>query len=149
MDIQVKVVGIDEAIARADYAQRLFLLYVGEQLDWFGASATKEMRQGHPPGGPHPNPGEMPIFGDHRYIDRTGQLTRSIGYSVEQWNNFKAIVLVFAMAPYAEKVEQGEPNKSRPYPFFYPVFYKYLPILMARIPAAVERAFADAIKANP
>lgn len=141
---QLTVVGIDEAIQRADRLQRLFLIYVNAQLDWFGETVTTEMKRGHPPGGPHPEvPGELPVFGEHRYIDQTGALTRSIGFTIEQWSNFTIRVHVFAMMPYAIAVEMGTPT-SRPYPFFWPVFYKYVPLLMERVRLAVAQAFDEA-----
>jgi len=125
MKIGFKVTGIDKAIQAVDYVQRIMMQYVAIELDWFGKTVSAEM------------------ISDHPYIDRTGQLTRSIGFTIESWTYGKAIINVFALAAYAQPVEFGTAT-SRPYPFFYPVFYKYLDELMRRIQAAVDKAFDEA-----
>ena len=147
MILKLQMTGHDLAIDNLQLAKHLMLIYCQVQLDWFGRTVIDEMQKqpplGHPPGGPHPPDGELPVFGEHAYIDRTGYLTRSMGYTVELWQGHRATVSVFALAPYADAVEYGTTH-SRPYPFFFPVFYKYLPILHARLQAAAERAFNDA-----
>ena len=147
--IGIKVTGIEQALAVAKRAQELLLQYTLAELDRFGHDVTIQMKLMHPPGGPHPAAGDMPIYGKHRYIDRTGILTGSIGYRVTPWTAQKALCAVFAVAPYASLVEYGHPANARgpaarPYPFFWPSFYMYLAALMVNLQLASDRAFEDA-----
>lgn len=141
--ISIKVTGVPQAIEVAKAAQQLLLQYTLGDLDWFGQAVVEKMKEHHPPGGPHPPAGAMPVYGKHRYIDRTGQLTGGLGYRVTPWTPRTALVAVFAVAPYSDLVEHGHPG-ARPYPFFWPSFYMYLPLLMIRLQASADRAFADA-----
>jgi hypothetical protein len=137
----INVTGIEECIARAEGLERDYLINVERDLRWFGEHVTARMREGHPPGGPHPGPPpDMPVFGQHAYIDRSGYLTRSIGFTVESWSSFHAAVVVFATSPYADVIEHGSPH-SRPYPFFWPNFYAQVPYLVDRIRITVESVF--------
>lgn len=148
MELKIDMQGLDEAIRQYELAGRLWLIFATTQLEWFGKTVTTEMKEqpplGHPPGGPHPlSRDEQPVFGEHAYIDRTGYLTRSIGYTIDLWQGHRAVVSVFALAPHADAVEFGT-MRSRPYPFFWPVFNKYLPQLEERLHEAAERAVATA-----
>jgi len=118
---QLMVTGIDEALARLDGLEARIRTNVVAALEWFGQVTTEEMVQTHP------------------FRNITGRLERSIGYTVEQWSAGKVVANIFATAPYAQAVEEGT-TSSRPYPFFWPVFYKYLPELQERLQAAVDEA---------
>lgn len=139
--------GLDEAIQQYEMAGKLWLLFATTQMEWFGKTVTEEMVNqppfGHPWGGPHPGAGEQPVFGQHAFIDHSGYLARSIGYTIELWQGQRAVISVFATAPYADAVEFGTTH-SRAYPFFWPVFMKYLPQLEGRMQEAAERAIATA-----
>jgi hypothetical protein len=117
------VTGIDQAIRGADAAEKLYRQAIAETLEWFGKTVSQEVKDDHP------------------YIDRTGVLTRSVGYSVESWRGKFLVVNVFATATYAEAVEYGT-SRSRPYPFLFPKFYKYLDELQQRLQIAVNAAIA-------
>lgn len=59
-----------------------------------------------------------------RYVNRTWDLTESIGYNLEPTQHHGADLQlhpmrVFAAAPYAFDVENGVPGRSRAYPFFW------------------------------
>lgn len=140
--------GLDEAIQQFELSKRLWLIFATTQMEWFGKTVTQEMKDqpplGHPPGGPHPQGGAEPVFGQDAYIDQTGYLTRSIGYTVSLWQAHHAVLAVFATAPYADAVEFGTTH-SRAYPFFWPVFTKYLPQLEERMQEAAERAIGQAV----
>lgn len=124
MDIKLTITGIDQAIRGVDKAQELLLKYVAEALDWFGKTVSEAAKEDHP------------------YQDRTGELTRSIGYTVESWNGRTAQVNIFATASYAESVEFGT-SKSRAYPFLFPQFYRFLDVLQVKLQDAVNRALTE------
>lgn len=126
MDFQchLLVTGIDDALARLEGLERAIKLAIVVELEWFGRVTTQEMVL------------------THSFTNRTGRLERSIGYSVESWSGNRALVNVFATAPYAQAVEEGTPT-SRPYPFFWQVFYKYLPELQQRLQSAVNEALGQ------
>lgn len=111
-------------------------------LELFGDRAVQTIKnqppQGHPPGGPHPGPGELPVFGRHAYIDRTGYLSQSI--TSHRLGDRR--LQIMASAPYAEDVEYGTP-RSRPYPFFWPVVHELEPTFEPAIGQAVEDALID------
>lgn len=139
-------------------ATRRFANYRNEIHDamrWFGEEVTKRMKEGHPPGGPWPAPGAMPEPGKHAYIDRTGWLTDSIGFSLEAMPTWDLrgtapalpTLMVFATAPHAAAIEYGVPGHSRPFPFFYFHIFELVPELTSRIDAIMARA--DAIRVKP
>jgi hypothetical protein len=76
----------------------------------------------------------------HTFQNRTFRLEESIGYNVDAFRDFKATVDIYATAPYATQVEHGHPGPppARPYPFFWPVYYKHEPLLWERLEATVE-----------
>lgn len=122
-----------------------------EILRRLGERATLEMHAGHPPGGPHPGPGETPQYHEHAYIDRTGWLTESVGFHIEQvfpWDPSTGAaprlptLLVYATAPYAEAVEHGVPGHSRAYPFFWPSIYHESDIAEHELGALIEQTNA-------
>jgi hypothetical protein len=132
-------------------ALRRFAQYHNEMyevLRWLGETAVERMKEGHPPGGPHPSPGETPVYGDHAYIDRTQWLTDSIGFTLEplkSWDpatgtaSTMPTLFLFATAPYASAVEYGVPGHSRANPFFWPTIEELLPVAAARLEYIVAR----------
>lgn len=117
--------GLDEMIERVGGLSQQIKLNLTVELEWFGRTATQEM------------------ITQHEFINRTGRLERSIGYHIEVVNDHLQLH-VYALAPYAVAVEEGVPGHSRPYPYFWPAFYKHLPELMERLDAAVHSALEDA-----
>jgi hypothetical protein len=79
---------------------------------------------------------------DHPYQDRTGNLTSSIGFTVEVWKNNTAQLNIYATATYADEVEYGT-SKSKAYPFLFPKLYEFLPTLQPALAIAAERAIRD------
>jgi hypothetical protein len=79
--------------------------------------------------------GEMVMT--HTFQNRTFQLEHSIGFSQDE----DVSVTVFAMAPYASQVEFGVPGHSRPYPFFWPVWFKWLTLLEEKLKDDWPRAW--------
>lgn len=134
-----------EAIDSMIDAVRRFATYRGELVEalrWMGNTASERLKQGHPPGGPHPGPGELPVYGTHAYIDRTGWLTASMGFTLEPYRTWDPktgtasalpTLYIFATAPHADAVEWGVPGHSRPYPFFWPLIEELLPLAMERV----------------
>lgn len=119
-----------------------------EVLHWFGETAVEFMKDGHPPGGPHPAGKDLPVYGENRYIDDTGWLTDSIGYTIEPYHTWTPgeglasalpTLRVFATAPYASAIEFGVPGHARPYPFFWPTIELLLPEASAKIAAVMEQ----------
>lgn len=121
--MRLTATGIDDALARLDGLQRQIDLNIVVELERFGRIVTQEMIQ------------------THTFQNITGRLERSIGYTVEQYGT-SIMLNLFAMAPYAQAVEEGTPT-SRPYPFFFPVLYKYLPDLLPALQRAVNEAYAQ------
>lgn len=148
-----------EAVFQWQDALRRFASYHNELYDvlrWLGEAAVEKMKEGHPPGGPHPGGGEMPVYGENAYIDRSSWLTASIGFSLEPmrtWDPFTGTastlptLLLFATAPYASAVEYGVPGHSRPYPFFWPTIEELSPLAAARCEHIVEKMNAVTEKA--
>ncbi len=156
MNLRLTLTGIDETAKYVEDTHKLALLAVAKELEWGGAAMVATMREGHPPGGPHPEDGmdskvratygrlvdgPLPKWPLQKYYDRTGQLTRSLGHSVESWNGRTVTLKVFATARHADSVEYGTP-RSRPYPFFWPSIYKHMPELETRVKTAVTTAYA-------
>ena len=122
LDINLTVTGIEQTLARLDGLEKQIKLNVAEVLRWFGDTVTEEM------------------IVTHTFQNITFRLEKSIGFTVESWQADTIQANIFAMAPYAQAVEEGTPT-SRPYPFFWPVIYKWLPELETRLAAAVESAY--------
>lgn len=123
--IRLTITGVEETIADVD--RRLALMHEGveQDLDWFGRTTSEEMIE------------------THTFQNRTFRLEGSIGYDVHPFDSAdEAAVEVFAHAEYASQVEFGHPGPpaARPYPFFYPVWFKWEPILMERLQGTVEQA---------
>lgn len=120
--------GVEEALAEID--RRLGLLHEGihDTLDWFGKTTSDEMVE------------------THTFQNRTYRLESSIGYEVTPINGAERMsVNVFANASYASQVEFGHPGPppARPYPFFWPVFYRWEPAIYDRLQTVVEFALHD------
>jgi hypothetical protein len=120
-----------------------------ETLRWFGEQAVTIMKEAHPPGGPHPAMGELPVYPAHKYIDRSGWLTDSIGFTLEPFQVWEPgagsapalpTLTIFATAPYAVAVEYGVPGHSRPFSFFWPTIERLLPEAAERIAAIMTKA---------
>lgn len=109
--LNIKITGIPDVIDRLDERHKQARENVQNTLDWFGKGSADEMVR------------------THTFQNRTYRLEGSIGHSVEPFENGQAFASVFALTSYASLVEFGVPGKSRPYPFFWPVFYKWLPLL--------------------
>lgn len=118
------VTGIDDALARVDGLEHAIRLAVVVELEAFGRLVTHEMIE------------------THTFQNITGQLERSIGYSVEAWRGNAIVLNIYALASYAQEVEEGTPN-SRPYPFFWPAIYTHLPELEPRLRTAVTTVLAE------
>jgi hypothetical protein len=141
--ITITETGLQETIRRVDTLTGLFHARIGTALSEWAETVVTKITEGHPPGGPHPDLStEMPVYGQHAYIDRTGRLTRSVGFTVEVWTERVTTLTVFALMPYAESVEFGTP-RSRPYPFFWPVIWEYLPRLDLQLAQDVEALFTE------
>lgn len=124
--ISFTITGIDERIRAMEGLELQLGLNITVALEWFGSTATQEM------------------ITQHSFINRTGRLERSIGYHVESPRDHFYELHIYALAPYAEAVELGVPGRSRPYAFFWPAFYTYLPELYERLAEGVATAFQDA-----
>ena len=79
-------------------------------LQWMGAGAKDEMVR------------------THSFQNRTFRLEGSIDYDVTL-----SAVTVFALTEYASEVEFGVPGRSRPYPYFWPVWYKWIAMLEEKL----------------
>lgn len=125
MRVTVTHTGIEEEKLRADRYHAAYRRRVWEAMNWFGQVVSQEIKADHP------------------YKDRTGWLTASVGYSMDPlFETGTMSGTVYALAWYASAVEAGTPH-SRPYPFFWPKFYKYLPALLDRIQRAGTEALAE------
>lgn len=121
---RLTLTGVEEAIEGADLAEKLLLQYVSEALDWFGRIVSEEAKADHP------------------YEDRTGELTKSIGYTVESWRGNHVQVNVYSLAVYADEIEFGT-ARSRAYPFIFPRFYAHIEELQTKVKEAVNRALVE------
>ena len=144
--VRVTLTGLDETLAHVTGTHKLALQRVAAVLKQGGETIVATMKEGHPPGGPWPDHlgprGKLPRWPMHKFIDRTGALTRSMGYSVESWTGRTLQLNGFATAKHADSVEYGTP-RSRPDPFFWPSVYKVLPTLQTKVQAAVAQAYAE------
>lgn len=122
--LTVNFTGIQETIAELD--RRLALAKSGIEADmaWFGEGAKAEM------------------IATHTFQNRTFRLEGSIDYDVHQFDLDGAYVTVFALTGYATQVEFGQPGRSRPYPFFWPIWYKWVPLLEEKMQEDWPQAFA-------
>jgi hypothetical protein len=118
--------GLDEALAEIDRRLDTLKQDVHLDLDWFGRTTSNEM------------------VATHTFQNRTFRLETSIGYKAFFWNPSTGWrVEVEASAWYASQVELGHPGPppARPYPFFWPVWYRYYPdALMEKLQATVTTA---------
>lgn len=142
LPITLTYTGVDETLTRLDLLQVQIQVRIADTLRVWAEATVQKINEGHPPGGPHPLPGEMPVYGEHAYIDRTGRLTRSVGYTVEKWSERTVTCTIFATMPYAELVEYGTP-RSRPYPFFWPVIWARVPLLETALQEMMDRTFEE------
>lgn len=89
-------------------------LRIDDVLDRFATGATEGMRESH----------EANAHEVGRYINRTEDLSQSIGYSLEPPASYADIVKhqvrLFAATVYAYDVEHGVPGRSKAYPYFWP-----------------------------
>lgn len=117
--------GLPEALASIEDKIQALKDAVHADLDWFGKVTTNEM------------------VATHTFQNRTYRLETSIGYKAFYWTGGAWRVEVEAGAPYASQVEFGHPGPppARPYPFFWPVWYRYYPDpLFKRIQRNVDYA---------
>lgn len=125
--ITLKLHGVEELQAELDRRLELMHRNVEGALDWFGKTTTEEMIE------------------THTFQNRTFRLEGSIDYDLYVFVGNEAHLAVFALAPYASQVEEGHPGPpaARPYPFFWPVFYTWEPVLYEKLQTAVEFALYD------
>lgn len=121
----IRISGVEAAIRELD--ERLAAMREGieRDLNAFGKGAAEEMVE------------------THTFQNRTYRLEESIGYDVDGFGGGnRAQVEVHAEAPYASQVEFGHPGPppARPYPFFYPVWYKRVPLLDNQLQTTVDAA---------
>jgi len=119
--------GLEDVLADIDRRLEDMHAAIHRELDWFGRTTSEEM------------------IATHTFQNRTYRLETSIGYIAYYWTASAGWrVVVEASAPYAEQVEWGHPGPpaARPYPFFWPVFWKWEPVLWERMQASGERTFA-------
>lgn len=132
-----------ELIRQLDAALAVIRAGIPHRIAQFGEDTVTQIRAqppfGHPPGGPHPDDhGQLPIFGEHAYIDRTGELTRSIGAEATERQ-----VRIMATSDHADAVEYGVPGRSRPYPFFWPVIWAREPEFEPFVGEVIVRALEE------
>ncbi len=122
---KVTVTGLDAVLADIDRRVEAMHAGIRNDLDWFGDTTTQEMRD------------------THTFVNRTGYLESSINYRVAMRDGAWGAE-VEASAWYAEQVEFGHPGPppARPYPFFFPVFYRWEPELWERMQGTVERTLS-------
>lgn len=112
--ITVNESGLNDAVAKLRQLEVALPDLLREQQEAFGEAVTKRMQDSH----------GADAHDIQRYVNRTWDLTESIGYNLEPTQQQGGGMLlhpmrVFASAPYAADVEMGVPGKSRPYPFFW------------------------------
>lgn len=127
MKLTINWTGLDEAVAEIDRRLALMRTNVEKDLEWFGKTTTEEMIE------------------THEFQNRTYRLEGSIDYDLYRFQGNEANVAVFALAPYASEVEHGHPGPppARPYPFFYPAFYRWQEPLWEKMQTSVEFALYD------
>ena len=102
--------GLEAVLTDIDMRLAAAKQVVTDDLTWMGAGAKEEMIR------------------THTFQNRTFRLEGSIDFDVTLW-----AVSVFALTGYASEVEFGVPGRSRPYPFFWPVWYTWLAMLEERL----------------
>jgi hypothetical protein len=105
---------------------------VHSTLEWYGDTATKQMKADH----------ERDAHEIQRYINRTFYLTNTISADVSHPNEKVTRLIMIAPPWYAEAVEEGTPY-SRAYPFFWIAVYGVQEEALMRL----DRAFNDVFKA--
>lgn len=116
---RVQFTGLREAIEKTRLLETELQRRIQFVMEWWGELVVQEMRR------------------DHAYTDRTGNLTRSMGYEAHPLVYGKGVLILFANMWYAEAVEYGTP-RSRPYPYFWPKIYQLLPVLWPELQKAVD-----------
>ncbi len=124
---KITITGVEEALRDVDARFEAMRDGIEGDLDTFGRDAAQEM------------------VDTHTFQNRTFRLEGSIGYDVTPFGPTNhASVELHAMADYASEVEEGHmgPPAARPYPFFWPVFYKRAPLLDNQLQVTVDNALA-------
>jgi hypothetical protein len=128
INLQFTLTGLEDVLADIDRRIEALKANVHADLDWFGRTATAEM------------------VATHTFQNRTYRLESSIQYKAFFWTPSRGWrVEVEAGAWYASQVEFGHagPPPARPYPFFWPVFYRWWPdALLERLQGTVERSLS-------
>lgn len=125
LNLTIELTGVDDAIAELESRFSAAKDAVVEDLKWFGQGAKQEM------------------IDTHTFQNRTFRLEGSIDFDVVHFTTVGPYVVVFALTEYASQVEFGVPGRSRPYPFFWPVWYKWVPLLEERMQASWRHGFGD------
>jgi hypothetical protein len=117
--------GLDHVLNDIDLKLAAAQQVVVDDLKEFGAGARDEMVR------------------THTFQNRTFRLERSIDFDVVAFvpGQENARATVFALTEYASQVEFGVDGRSRPYPFFWPVWYKWLALLEEKLRDDWPRAF--------
>lgn len=122
--LKIEWSGLENALSEIDFKLDYAKASVVDDLTYFGQGAKDEMVR------------------THTFQNRTFRLERSIDYDIIAFTpENPARGVVFALTEYASDVEFGIPGRSRPYPFFWPVYYKWLALLEEKLSEDWPRAF--------
>lgn len=111
MNLTLTWSGLENVLSDIDMKLEAAKQVITDDLREFGEGAKNEMVRTHP------------------FRNRTFRLEGSIDFDVEPFD----YVTVFALTDYASDVEFGVPGRSQPYPYFWPVFWKWAALLEAKI----------------
>lgn len=111
--------GLDAALNDIDLKLEAAKQIVTDDMREFGEGAKNEMVQ------------------THTFRNRTFRLEGSLDFDVIPFDH----VTVFALTGYASDVEFGIPGRSRPYPYFWPVWWKWYALFEEKLKDDWPRAF--------
>jgi hypothetical protein len=95
---------------------------VQTRMKLHGETTTAAMKANH----------ERDAHSIQRYVNRTWTLTRSIVYTLGTWSGDKLAVKFFALAWYADAIENGT-ARTKAYPFFWKVVQADLAALTRQV----------------
>lgn len=111
MNLTLTWSGLENVLSDIDMKLEAAKQVITDDLREFGEGAKNEMVRTHP------------------FRNRTFRLEGSIDFDVVPFD----YVTVFALTEYASDVEFGVPGRSQPYPYFWPVFWKWAALLEVKI----------------